>query len=420
MSSEQYARTFSSRTSYCRSVPGGRAKQTTLQADRRQHIFNELIHNKPHLVFASPEALISNPTVQEVIKNDAFRSRLQCIVVDEAHIVETWGLTPSARTGLPFRPLFSKVQTIRARLGSHLPLLALSATLPPTTTKAILPILEFGFKNTFAIDVGVNRPNIFYHVLPLQHTETTFRDILELFDCTSAERSNVPKTLLYVKTRATAYAVAELLDQHFAKGGLEGMVLPFTSLTTASSKDSILGVLFRPGGKLRVLVSTEAGGLGIDLRDIDRVVQHLLPNTTLEIAQHVGRAVRDKSLVGQALILAPSRICLRPGHNSASQSTIKLRQGLDTGIRAITGGQQCIRQALVRSSRLDVSQLPAQFPSFQKVEGGLNDIVFGSTVAEDNAPQHQHQLATIQQQQPTYVKLGYRLLIRASFQYSKD
>ncbi|KAE8238316.1 hypothetical protein A4X06_0g8870 [Tilletia controversa] len=271
----------------------------------------------------------------------------------------------------------------------------MSATLPPSTTRSILPLLDFGFKDTFTIDVGVNRSNIFYHVLPLRHAVTTYRDILQLFNQNYAERGDVPKTLLYVKTRAAAYAVADLLEQHFSRKGLGGIVLPFTFLTSASSKQQILGVLFQPGGVLRILISTEAGGLGIDLRDIQQIVQYLLPGTALELCQHFGRAMRDLARGGNAILMAPSRILIQPGQSgSVSRTTTKLRQDLDTGIKAVTGGERCIRKALSHAARLCPSTVRSLLSDLEPVTGGLAAGNLRCSVAPYSLLRQKHQLAT--------------------------
>ncbi|KAE8229341.1 hypothetical protein CF326_g5693 [Tilletia indica] len=197
-------------TGACETVVGGDRKSSLLA--RSKFVQAQLIDTFSNLVFASPEAILKNPATQSVLQNPRFKSRLRFIVVDEAHIIKTWGLTPSARSSLPFRPAFSEIQTLRARLGSHLPLLAVSATLSKATVRAIIPLLNFGAKNTFAISAGADRTNISYALLPLQHSVSEFKDLLALFCIPPESSQSIPKTLIYVRSSDACSGIQSGVD----------------------------------------------------------------------------------------------------------------------------------------------------------------------------------------------------------------
>ncbi|KAL9934443.1 hypothetical protein V8E36_006899 [Tilletia maclaganii] len=322
-------------------------------------------HHRPNLVFASPETLIDNPVVQSVLKDESFRSRLLAIVVDEAHIVQTWGLTPAGKNALPFRPAFSKIQTLRARLGSHLPVLAVSATLPQSCIQAVLPLLDFGHRNTFAINAGVERANVAYALLPLSSPVCTYEDILQLFPSTIVNPQDIPKTLIYMPTRAGTYEVAQQLQERFAALGpsFRDAVRPFTSLSSSSYKSDTLLRAFCAGGPTRVLVATEAAGLGLDISDIARVVQYTLPYSLLDLAQHFGRAMRSKDKPALAILLAQPWTPL----STAQQR----RSDLDKGLQRITIADVCMRTTLVQGAGLGLDSVRKSLPLLREVEGGL-------------------------------------------------
>jgi len=241
-----------------------RATSTGLRAteSRRDHISTSLVTRHANIVFGSLESVLHNKSVQDVLGSARFRKRLMAIIVDEAHIVETWGLTPSARTALPFRPAFSEIQTLRARLGAHLPALAVSATFARTTTKSVLGLLGFGSRNTFVFDAGVDRANIAYTLLPMRHPSSSFMDLLQLFSVPTSTPDGIPKTVIYTRTRAMAYDIADKLSEHFAQWGpsFRSIVRPFTALCSAAYKEQILRFGFCAGGGANSSLGVDRGG----------------------------------------------------------------------------------------------------------------------------------------------------------------
>ncbi|KAE8221020.1 hypothetical protein CF319_g5551 [Tilletia indica] len=357
---------------------------------RRAFVRKTLIDTFANLVFASPESILHNPAMDDILKNNTFKQRLRAIVVDEAHIVETWGLTPSARHKLPFRPAFSEIQTLRARFGSHLPLLAVSATLPSRTVRAILPILDFGSKNTFAIDAGVDRVNVAYSLLPLQFSATSYLDILNLFDPSPSSPAALPKTLIYVQTRSAAYAVATLLHKHYSKLGPEWVdtVRPFTAFASPEYKQDIIHSSFQPNGPIRILISTEAGGLGIDLPDIQLVVQFELPHSILELAQHFGRVMRDRSRTGTSLLLAPAWSIIHEDVDGEGAKEDERRSRLEPSLRSLTNITKCMRSVITSATKLKLETVKSALQGFECIDGGLKAFLDDSASKATPAAPH--------------------------------
>ncbi|CAD6938932.1 unnamed protein product [Tilletia laevis] len=365
-----------------------------------------IISEHAHLVFASPEAVLDNPSVQDLLKDPIFKGRLRALVVDEAHVVQTWGLTPSARSALPFRPAFSRIQTLRTRLGAHLPLLAVSATLPAATVRSILPLLDFGAKHTFAIEAGVDRPNVAYTVSPLAHSAGSFNDLISLFTSPPSSPQAVPKTLIYVRTRAAAYEAAAALQHHFDSFGpaFDGIVRPFTALSSSEFKLDTISNAFQPGGHVRVLIATEAGGLGIDLPDIDHVVQFEIPNDVLDLAQHFGRTMRVKSKPGRSSLLAQRWSVVDSGNETMTISAHAERQrsALSASLRRITDLNVCVRQTIISETRLNLRTVEEVLFSLRCVKGGLWTIPDHIAECSDN-PSNEFLLAASTHKPPTSV-----------------
>ncbi|KAK0519934.1 hypothetical protein OC834_007214, partial [Tilletia horrida] len=166
----------------------------------------------------------------------------------------------------------------------------------------------------------------------------------------SPERpEDVPKTLIYVRTRAAAYEAATLLQARYDLLGpsFGGLVRPFTALSSDTFKTDTLQKDFRPGGRVRILVATEAGGLGIDIPDIKQVIQYELPSSLLDLAQHFGRTMRSKEESGLAILFAQrwSVIGTSEAQTGARQS-VEQRQRLETGLKHITNTGLCMRTTL--------------------------------------------------------------------------
>ncbi|KAF9559142.1 hypothetical protein CPC08DRAFT_609759, partial [Agrocybe pediades] len=90
-------------------------------------------------------------------KDSRFRARLTAVVVDEAHCIEDWGDTS-------FRPLYRNLSMLRSYTGYEVPIVACTATASTLTFNLIWDSLSFGNRPFWGLDVGTDRPNLFYLV----------------------------------------------------------------------------------------------------------------------------------------------------------------------------------------------------------------------------------------------------------------
>jgi superfamily II DNA helicase RecQ len=90
-------------------------------------------------VLISPEMLLSNRFIPEVLQNKEFHKRVLSVVVDEAHVVSRWG------SG--FRKKYGMLGSIRAHLPRGTPIVAVSATLPARVRGDVLSKLQFDVNN---------------------------------------------------------------------------------------------------------------------------------------------------------------------------------------------------------------------------------------------------------------------------------
>ena len=211
-------------------------------------------------LYVAPERLAT-----EAFRLRVVRMNVQLIAVDEAHCISQWGYD--------FRPSYLRIAELREKLPG-VPVLALTASATKTVADDIMRHLKFPephiLRSSFA------RPNLSYSV---RRTDDKNGQLLRLV-------RNVPGTgIVYVRTREGTEQIADLLRQ-------EG--------TTAAAYHGGLGHAERSlrqeewlSGKTRVMVATNAFGMGIDKSDVRYVIHYNMPKEMESYYQEAGRAGRD-------------------------------------------------------------------------------------------------------------------------------
>ena len=212
------------------------------------------------LLYISPER-ISSDLFQIKLKH----MKVSFITVDEAHCISQWGYD--------FRPSYLQIALIR-KLVPNVPILALTATATPDVIDDIQERLGFTEKNVFRM--SFERKNLVYVVRQAENKEAEMVHILQ----------SIPKTaIVYCRSRKRTKEVAQLLMQYgisatWYHAGLEPAV-----------KDQRQSEWQHD--KVRVMVATNAFGMGIDKADV-RVVVHMdCPSSLEAYFQEAGRAGRD-------------------------------------------------------------------------------------------------------------------------------
>ena len=212
------------------------------------------------LLYISPER-ISSDLFQIKLKH----MKVSFITVDEAHCISQWGYD--------FRPSYLQIAVIR-KLIPNVPILALTATATPDVIDDIQEQLGFTEKNVFRM--SFERKNLVYVVRQAEDKEAEMVHILQ----------SIPKTaIVYCRSRKRTKEVAQLLMQYgisatWYHAGLEPAV-----------KDQRQSEWQHD--KVRVMVATNAFGMGIDKANV-RVVVHMdCPSSLEAYFQEAGRAGRD-------------------------------------------------------------------------------------------------------------------------------
>ncbi len=223
-------------------------------------ILDECMAGNVKLLYLSPERLLSS-LVKERIKG----MTLNLIAVDEAHCISQWGYD--------FRPAYLKIPAIR-ELSPKTPVLALTAT---ATLAVRLDIQQkLSFAEPRAISSSFARENLSYSVCL---TEDKFRSIGLMLE-------RLPGTsIIYVRTRRQASDIAAILNRNGIRGGFYHAGLPM------KERERIQDAWI--SGEIRVIVATNAFGMGIDKPDVRSVIHYAPPANLEAYYQEAGRAGRD-------------------------------------------------------------------------------------------------------------------------------
>lgn len=224
------------------------------------YILDNCIYGNIKILYLSPERLTTELAIERIKKMN-----VNLLAIDEAHCISQWGYD--------FRPPYLKIADIR-ELMPDTPTLALTATATSEVVQDIQEKLEF--RERHVIKKSFERKNLAYVVL---HEENKLNKLVDIF--TKVKGCG----LAYVRSRRKTKDIAQFLSRkgivadHYHAG--------LTAEQRSAKQDDWIN------DKTRVIVATNAFGMGIDKPDV-RIVVHLdLPDSLEAYFQEAGRAGRD-------------------------------------------------------------------------------------------------------------------------------
>lgn len=306
-------------------------------------------------LYISPERLDT-----EIFRTKLQRMKISMITVDESHCISQWGYD--------FRPAYLKIAEIRELLPG-IPVLALTATATPEVVEDIQLRLHFKQPNVFGM--SFERKNLAYVV---RKTENKTGELLHILQQISGS------TIIYVRNRRRTKEIAELLTN-------EGITADFYHAGLDDATKDIRQQRWQ-SGESRVIVATNAFGMGIDKPDV-RIVVHLdLPDSIEAYFQEAGRAGRDGEKAYAIILYAKSdKTTLHkriPDTFPEKEYVIQLYEHLQYYYQMAMGdGQGCIREFNLEDFCRKFKYFPVQADSALKILTQAGYIEY--TSEQDNA-----------------------------------
>ena len=353
-------------------------------------------------VLLSPEIALSERFKTKVLYDQAFRDHLVLVAIDELHVVSEWGQH--------WRGSYSRLALLRDLIGRSVPWLGCSATLDPVTLVEIQGLC--GFDPCARIQrASIDRPDITFAIQRIQHAMHSFRDLEFLVEAIHAEvgqvggqrRENMAGEAFKSGSKAAAQAVLTSTRDQRKEAGSDSRTCCKRIVKTIVYVDSIRQILkavraltillIRAGcsktsainaiqayhselaesdkrrisaefAKLdsesvldssihRIIVATDAMGMGIDNPDVRLVVQWGVPPSMDALLQRAGRAARGRGVCGKFVWLVQpwcfgDRIeHLQPRSNNKRMTGPERRSALPRGMWELINHSVCIRRGII-------------------------------------------------------------------------
>jgi len=232
------------------------------------------IYGDYKFMYISPERISTR-----IFQAKVTRLNLSLVAIDEAHCISQWGYD--------FRPSYLKIASLRDYISDKVPFLALTASATPHVISDIMQKLGFREKNV--LRTSFDRKNISYLVRKVEEKGTYLVKTLQ---------KTKGSGIVYVRSRKRCKEVAELLVAN-------GMSADFyhAGLTDElrDKKQSSWTT-----GETRVIVATNAFGMGIDKSEVRFVIHWDIPDSIESYFQESGRAGRDGKPAFAVLLYSPA------------------------------------------------------------------------------------------------------------------
>ena len=238
---------------------------STVKPEQRRDRLNRFVEGNLKLLYVTPERFRKQEFIDAVRK-----ANVSLLAVDEAHCISEWGHD--------FRPDYSRIAEFRALLNNPLTI-ALTATATPEVQKDIISKLGLTKSEIKIFHEGIERPNLRLETTDIYDEKETLNAIYKVLD--KYQGSGI---IYFALIKKLEYYSQILNDKGYKHGIYHGKLDPQQRKRT--QRDFL-------SGKQKLILATNAFGMGIDKSDIRFVIHAEVPSSIESYYQEIGRAGRD-------------------------------------------------------------------------------------------------------------------------------
>jgi ATP-dependent DNA helicase RecQ len=246
-----------------KSIPAG-CLYSGQSPDEKREVFSDINQGGAFVLYLSPER-----AQKEGFQKWILTKEVALFAIDEAHCVSQWGHD--------FREEYGQLSILKT-IKPEVPILALTASATPLVLADIAKNLKL--KKPEKMVHGFYRPNLYYQVEQCQSEDEKAEILLQALN-----QNTEGRVLIYCGTRKVTESLTEFLQERF-----EGVGFYHAGLAT-NQRTKIQESYVNK--ELRILVATNAFGMGIDQPDVRLVVHFQMPGNIDSLYQEMGRAGRD-------------------------------------------------------------------------------------------------------------------------------
>ncbi|EMD32167.1 hypothetical protein CERSUDRAFT_21294, partial [Gelatoporia subvermispora B] len=256
--------------------------------------FKDVESGKYQVVVINPELLMRDGGhCERLWKKSSFTSRLQYFVFDEGHCVSEWS---------SFREKYKHLGSLRYLIPHSVPFYVASATLPSPVLADVSDMLHLRSTRTDFILRSNDRPDIALSVRKMRFSASSYKDLDFLIPNNFKDGDpRPPKFLIFFNSIKESEAATRYLRSRLPEH-MRNKVKYFHSIMSDAYCDDEFEAL--KTGKSFGLCVTDSFGMGLDLSDIEIIIQWKVPSSMNTLWQRFGRAARGADFLGFAILIA--------------------------------------------------------------------------------------------------------------------
>ena len=245
------------------------ALNSTQDWDTQKDVGRRYLRGELELLYVSPERAVLASFHRLLL-----RGKISQIAIDEAHCLSQWGHD--------FRPEYMRLNELRQHF--DVPTIALTATATPRVIDEI--VRHLALSSPTVVRGDFSRPNLKFSVLHLRREAERIEHLIDhLNNLGFRDRGSNDRAIVYCSTRKKTQKIAKVLKQHgFAAGHYHA---GRTKLARERAQNAF------DASRTRVLVATNAFGMGVDYPNVRLLVHFQTPGSVEAYYQEAGRAGRD-------------------------------------------------------------------------------------------------------------------------------